>query len=489
MNLERSPKCKYYEELLEQRRFPALPHKRFQADLFDFKDIEKEGFDVPFVVEGNHSNFGLEVPPASWTLKEIASIIGTETPVRIIEVGTQSELCGFSIAQYADYLSTNRSSTKNYPNSRILNMISLEVSNTKLTDMICAPKFVDLIDWVSLLWPLDRIARNDYPRVQKYCLAGMAGAYTDFHIDFGGTSVWYHILWGRKRFFLIPPTNGNLDVYEQWTCSRSQSKSFLADKLPNQCFVLDLCPNETLIIPSGWIHAVYTPEDSLVFGGNFLCTFSILRQIQSYEVESRSRIDDIFLFPYFKQINLCFLINFYEKFITCEDAQTRPQYSTLIQLPVLLKEIENWIGEKKVHTDFEIFISGKPYEIETMLEELWTYLGNVEEITGSIALGDFREADSIRIWEIVIIDKISSHDYKALTKTSVEEDINNSGDARCKDEDFADWSESDDHTETELKKRKDTQLVSDHSRSKRQKKSSVKSRESLWNLCNKSKRK
>ena len=43
-----------------------------------------------------------------------------------------------------------------------------------------------------------------YPKVQKYCLMSVAGCYTDFHIDFGGTSVWYHILRGSKvRFFLI----------------------------------------------------------------------------------------------------------------------------------------------------------------------------------------------------------------------------------------------------------------------------------------------
>ena len=30
-----------------------------------------------------------------------------------------------------------------------------------------------------------------------------------------------------------------------------------------------LDPGNSLLIPSGWIHAVYTPEDSLVFGGNF----------------------------------------------------------------------------------------------------------------------------------------------------------------------------------------------------------------------------
>lgn len=37
-----------------------------------------------------------------------------------------------------------------------------------------------------------------YPKVQKYCLMSVAGCYTDFHIDFGGTSVWYHIIRGSK---------------------------------------------------------------------------------------------------------------------------------------------------------------------------------------------------------------------------------------------------------------------------------------------------
>lgn len=37
-----------------------------------------------------------------------------------------------------------------------------------------------------------------YPKVQKYCLMSVKGCYTDFHVDFGGTSVWYHILRGAK---------------------------------------------------------------------------------------------------------------------------------------------------------------------------------------------------------------------------------------------------------------------------------------------------
>ena len=47
----------------------------------------------------------------------------------------------------------------------------------------------------------------------RYCLMSVKGCYTDFHIDFGGTSVWYHILHGEK--VIIPAWNvlhGNIIV-------------------------------------------------------------------------------------------------------------------------------------------------------------------------------------------------------------------------------------------------------------------------------------
>lgn len=39
---------------------------------------------------------------------------------------------------------------------------------------------------------------STYPKVQRYCLMSVANCFTDFHIDFGGTSVWYHVLKGKK---------------------------------------------------------------------------------------------------------------------------------------------------------------------------------------------------------------------------------------------------------------------------------------------------
>lgn len=45
---------------------------------------------------------------------------------------------------------------------------------------------------------------------------------------------------------------------------------------------------QTLLIPPGWVHAVYTPEDSLVFGGNFLHGFHTKTQIAVSQSVSQS---------------------------------------------------------------------------------------------------------------------------------------------------------------------------------------------------------
>jgi F-box/leucine-rich repeat protein 10/11 len=44
------------------------------------------------------------------------------------------------------------------------------------------------------------------------------------------------------------------------------------------------------MIPTGWIHAVYTPQDSLVFGGNFLHRFNVHGQIEIMLLEKRLKV-------------------------------------------------------------------------------------------------------------------------------------------------------------------------------------------------------
>lgn len=40
----------------------------------------------------------------------------------------------------------------------------------------------------------------------------------------------------------------------------------------------------------GWIHAVYTPKDSLVFGGNFLHSFNIDKQLEVAAIEEKTHV-------------------------------------------------------------------------------------------------------------------------------------------------------------------------------------------------------
>lgn len=134
------------------------------------------------------------------------------------------------------------------------------------------------------------------------------GCYTDFHVDFGGTSVWYHVLRGEKVFWLAPPTDENLQRYQDWTLTGQQQKIFLGD-LVEHCIRIHLKAGNTFMIPSGilsenvrnrqffetrrfsgWIHAVYTPIDSLVFGGNFLHCFAVPIQLRVHQLEINTRV-------------------------------------------------------------------------------------------------------------------------------------------------------------------------------------------------------
>ncbi len=60
------------------------------------------------------------------------------------------------------------------------------------------------------------------------------------------------------------------------------------------CSRVYLSDGDTFFIPSGWIHAVYTPKDSLVFGGNFLHSFGIEKQLKIATVEEQTKVCNIF---------------------------------------------------------------------------------------------------------------------------------------------------------------------------------------------------
>ena len=104
-----------------------------------------------------------------------------------------------------------------------------------------------------------------------------------------------------KIFWLIPPTERNLQLYEQWTLSGKQSDIFFGDMV-EKCGRINLEAGNTFLIPSGWIHAVYTPADSLVFGGNFLHSYAIENQLRVAQLEDATRVPAKFRFPFYTEM-------------------------------------------------------------------------------------------------------------------------------------------------------------------------------------------
>uniref|UniRef100_A0A7N8Y3J1 Histone lysine demethylase PHF8 n=1 Tax=Mastacembelus armatus TaxID=205130 RepID=A0A7N8Y3J1_9TELE len=252
--------------------------------------LEEHSFSVPVMVL-RRDGLGMTLPPSSFSVSDVEHYIGADKEIDVIDVSRQCDL-KMRLGDFVEYY--------NSPNrDRVLNVISLEFSETRLSNLVETPKIVRKLSWVENLWPEESVFER--PNVQKYCLMGVKDSYTDFHIDFGGTSVWYHVLRGEKIFYLISPTPANLALFERWNSSTNQNEMFFGDQV-DMCYKCSVKQGNTLFIPTGWIHAVLTPVDCLAFGGNFLHSLNIDMQLRAYEIEKRLSTADMFKFPNFETI-------------------------------------------------------------------------------------------------------------------------------------------------------------------------------------------
>lgn len=62
----------------------------------------------------------------------------------------------------------------------------------RMSSFVEPPDIVKKLSWVENYWPDDALLAK--PKVTKYCLICVKDSYTDFHIDSGGASAWYHVL-------------------------------------------------------------------------------------------------------------------------------------------------------------------------------------------------------------------------------------------------------------------------------------------------------
>uniref|UniRef100_A0A4W3GNK1 Lysine (K)-specific demethylase 7Ab n=1 Tax=Callorhinchus milii TaxID=7868 RepID=A0A4W3GNK1_CALMI len=277
---------------LQARSFPSADEIiiRMHGAQLTQKYLEKHGFEFPIMLS-KIDGLGISLPPNNFSVREVEEYVGGDKVIDVIDVARQAD----SKMKLHDFVKYYTDPHRN----KVLNVISLEFSDTKMAELVEVPDIVKKLSWVENYWPEDSFFPKPY--VQKYCLMGVKDSYTDFHIDFGGTSVWYHVLWGEKIFYLIKPTNANLALYESWSSSVNQSEVFFGDRV-DRCYKCVVRQGNTLLIPTGWIHGVITSKDCMAFGGNFLHNLNIRTQIRVYEMEKRLKTPELFKFPYFEAI-------------------------------------------------------------------------------------------------------------------------------------------------------------------------------------------
>lgn len=79
---------------------------------------------------------------------------------------------------------------------------------------------------------------------------------------------------------MAEPTDENLKVYEAHDAADDKTERYMDTLLSDGLRRIVIEEGGTLMMPSGWIHSVYTPVDSIVFGGNFLHDLNIAMQFK-----------------------------------------------------------------------------------------------------------------------------------------------------------------------------------------------------------------
>ncbi|GMT13867.1 hypothetical protein PFISCL1PPCAC_5164, partial [Pristionchus fissidentatus] len=296
-----------FEGLLSSTAYnhPELVRKMTPEE-FTMAYYNESGLNEVLVFNCDPKRLGMKMVDERFTPREVENLVGSNRMISCVRVDTQGSE-QMKLKDFVEYYYKPKEEK-----DKLFNVLSLEFSNTALSDLVRAPSLVRAIDWAGA-WTEELKHRTvhfkehggfsseqHYPRVEKYCLMSPTACYTDFHIDFHGSSVWYHVKQGQKIFWIIEPSIENIKKYEEYMKDEDQT-GFYGD-LVDKCHRVFVNPGNTLIIPSGWIHAVYTPKDSLVFGGNFLHSRAISMQIDVLQSEDRSGIDKRYRYPQSEEV-------------------------------------------------------------------------------------------------------------------------------------------------------------------------------------------
>ena len=189
-----------------------------------------------------------------------------------------------------------------------------------------------------------------------------------------------------------------MKLYQSWSSSPDQSLRFFADEVP-ECIKVTLGTGNTMFIPTGWIHAVFTPKDSIVIGGNFLHGFDISGQLQIYSIENATNVPMKFRFPYYERMQWYAL----EKYT--KDLKSGMEFSPfeLFGLKSLIQLLRNWLKRDKYKEDCPL---KDPIGLLEVLKDFISSISLVDfEVSMSVPLETLEYCETLQTFETVETQK------------------------------------------------------------------------------------
>jgi Cupin len=225
------------------------------------------------------------------------------------------------------------------------NQVNCCFAHSNIKDCVISPEFVRKNDWIDRYFT-ERDTANpdnyDYPRVQKTVVTSTRHCFMDCHFDYGGLAAWFYVLKGQKDFILIEPTRNNIELYEscydakkpgnEWFCTR------VARDHPDTLYRITLREGQTLVFPAGFIHAVYTPLDTIAFVGCFMYDEAASTSLYMHDNVECYEKEPNFL-PKYREMFLLALEDAFDKFKSGNEVEGKVNVQ---QVHAIIDSAEKW---------------------------------------------------------------------------------------------------------------------------------------------------
>ncbi|KAE9551614.1 hypothetical protein FO519_005188 [Halicephalobus sp. NKZ332] len=249
---------------------------------------------------------GMRLPLPGFDIHDLESLVDGEKIIDVTDIYLQETIPMKLRTFFGKWKKSSR--------KKIFNISSWGFSGSPLADFVRPPDFLYKLSWVKKIWERNSDVVDEFtdilyldhefdsPDVDVNCFLEMAGSFANFRINLGGSSAWHHVFKGQKIFYMFPPTKANLKAYSKWIQSLNKDELFMPTLARNELKRIVVNEGETILIPSGWIHATFVPEDSIVFGGYFLHELNIRMQLKIHRMEKKIHNENS-SFPKFELIN------------------------------------------------------------------------------------------------------------------------------------------------------------------------------------------